>query len=42
MSNAWKGRGMVTYKLTDRGEEAVFILLAFLRYGIRHHAGGER
>ena len=28
----------VTYRLTDRGEDAVFILLAFLRYGIRHHA----
>ncbi|HKW42801.1 MAG TPA: hypothetical protein VJP06_01320, partial [Thermoplasmata archaeon] len=28
----------VTYLLTERGEDAVFILLAFLRYGIRHHA----
>jgi DNA-binding HxlR family transcriptional regulator len=28
----------VTYRLTERGEDAVFILLAFLRYGIRHHA----
>ena len=27
----------VTYRLTSRGEDAVFILLAFLRYGIRHH-----
>ena len=35
-------RDIVTYRLTDRGEDAVFILLAFLRYGIRHHAGGER
>jgi DNA-binding HxlR family transcriptional regulator len=26
----------VTYRLTNRGEDAVFILLAFLRYGIRH------
>jgi DNA-binding HxlR family transcriptional regulator len=26
----------VTYRLTPRGEDAVFILLAFLRYGIRH------
>src|SRR5204863_9436503 len=26
----------VAYRLTDRGEDAVFILLAFLRYGIRH------
>ena len=29
----------VTYRLTDRGEDAVFILLAFLRYGIRHRGG---
>ncbi len=28
----------VGYRLTARGEDAVFILLAFLRYGIRHHA----
>ena len=27
----------VAYRLTSRGEDAVFILLAFLRYGIRHH-----
>ena len=27
----------VVYRLTERGEDAVFILLAFLRYGIRHH-----
>ena len=27
----------VTYRLTKRGEDAVFILLAFLHYGIRHH-----
>jgi DNA-binding HxlR family transcriptional regulator len=27
----------VTYRLSDRGQDAVFILLAFLRYGIRHH-----
>src|SRR5438445_5921210 len=26
----------VTYRLTSRGEDAVFILLAFLRYGIRY------
>jgi len=26
----------VRYRLTDRGEDAVFILLAFLRYGIKH------
>ena len=29
------------YRLTSRGEDAVFILLAFLRYGIRYHGGGE-
>ena len=29
----------VTYYLTPRGEDAVFILLAFLRYGLKHHAG---
>lgn len=27
----------VHYELTKRGEDAVFILLAFLRYGLRHH-----
>ena len=27
----------VTYRLVERGEDAVFILLAFLQYGIRHH-----
>ena len=27
----------VAYALTPRGEDAVFILLAFLRYGIKHH-----
>src|SRR5205809_632291 len=32
-------RSTVTYRLTDRGEDAVFILLAFLRYGIRHRGG---
>ena len=30
---------MVTYDLTTRGEDAVFILLAFLRYGLKHHIG---
>ena len=29
----------VTYELTSRGEDAVFILLAFLRYGLKHHGG---
>ncbi|TLX98544.1 MAG: helix-turn-helix transcriptional regulator [Thaumarchaeota archaeon] len=31
------GRGEVAYNLTSRGEDAVYILLAVLRYGIRHH-----
>ena len=30
----------VAYRLTSRGEDAVFILLAFLRYGIKHGVGG--
>ena len=29
----------VSYRLTARGEDAVFILLAFLRYGMKHHMG---
>lgn len=29
--------GEVTYIQTSRGEDAVYILLAVLRYGIRHH-----
>jgi DNA-binding HxlR family transcriptional regulator len=29
----------VSYALTSRGEDAVFILLSFLRYGLKHHAG---
>ena len=29
----------VRYALTARGEDAVYILLAFLRYGLKHHAG---
>ena len=29
----------VAYRLTSRGEDAVFILLAFLRYGIKHRSG---
>jgi len=29
----------VRYDLTSRGEDAVFILLAFLRYGLKHHTG---
>ena len=31
------GKG-VSYMLTSRGEDAIFILLAFLRYGLKHHA----
>ena len=31
----------VAYRLTSRGEDAVFILLAFLRYGIRHHMSSQ-
>jgi len=29
---------MTQYFLTSQGEDAVFILLAFLRYGLKHHA----
>jgi DNA-binding HxlR family transcriptional regulator len=35
-------REAVTYDLTSRGEDAIFILLAFLRYGLKHSAGEER
>jgi DNA-binding HxlR family transcriptional regulator len=28
----------VTYALTPRGQDAVLILLAFLNYGLKHHA----
>ena len=31
----------ITYRLTPQGEDAVFILLAFLRYGLKHHVGGK-
>lgn len=27
----------VTYALTPRGQDAVYILLAFLQYGLKHH-----
>ncbi|HYY92775.1 MAG TPA: hypothetical protein VE955_12375, partial [Candidatus Dormibacteraeota bacterium] len=30
---------VIRYNLTPRGEDAVFILLAFLRYGMKHHIG---
>jgi len=29
----------INYSLTPRGEDAVFILLAFLRYGLKYYAG---
>ena len=29
----------VSYRLTKKGEDAIFILLAILRYGIIHHMG---
>lgn len=29
----------ISYSLTPRGEDAVFILLSFLRYGLKHHTG---
>jgi DNA-binding HxlR family transcriptional regulator len=32
-------KDVITYSLTPRGEDAVFILLAFLRYGLKHHTG---
>ena len=31
----------IGYDLTSKGEDAVYILLAVLRYGIRHHMGEE-
>jgi DNA-binding HxlR family transcriptional regulator len=34
-------KNAVTYRLTTRGEDAVFILLAFLRYGLKHHPAGR-
>ncbi len=30
-------REVVTYRLTTKGEDAMFVLLAFLRYGVRYH-----
>ena len=32
-------KDVISYCLTERGEDAVFILLAFLRYGLKHHVG---
>ena len=34
-------RDVIVYKLTERGEDAVFILLAFLRYGLKHHVDAK-
>lgn len=31
----------ITYLLTPRGEEAAYVLLAFLRYGLKYHASSE-
>lgn len=28
-----------TYRLTPQGEDAALVLLAFLRYGLKHHVG---
>jgi DNA-binding HxlR family transcriptional regulator len=28
----------ITYMLTSRGEDAAYVLLAFLRYGLKYHA----
>jgi DNA-binding HxlR family transcriptional regulator len=36
LDRAQEGRE-ITYTLTQKGEDAIFILLAVLRYGIRHH-----
>ncbi len=30
---------VVTYQLTTKGEDAIYVLLAFLRYGLRYHLG---
>ena len=46
--NQMTGEGLLTreekgdavyYCLTDRGEDAIYLLLALLRYGMRHHTG---
>lgn len=31
----------VRYRLTPRGDDATFILLAFLQYGLKHHVGPQ-
>ena len=33
-------KGEVSYSLTAKGEDSVYILLAILRYGMRHHVSG--
>ena len=35
-------KDVVFYNLTPQGEDAVFILLALLRYGMRHHSTHRR
>ena len=32
-------RDAVSYSLTSKGEDAIYILLALLRYGMKHHLG---
>jgi len=34
-------RDMVTYRLTSRGEDAAYILLALLQYGLKYHMRHE-
>ncbi|HEV2231413.1 MAG TPA: helix-turn-helix domain-containing protein [Thermoplasmata archaeon] len=31
----------IRYRLTARGDDATFILLAFLQYGLKHHVGPQ-
>jgi DNA-binding HxlR family transcriptional regulator len=31
----------ITYALTSRGEEAAYVLLALLRYGLKYHASSK-
>jgi DNA-binding HxlR family transcriptional regulator len=31
----------VSYALTERGADAIYILLAFLRYGLKHHTRSQ-
>jgi DNA-binding HxlR family transcriptional regulator len=32
----------VEYRITSRGEDAFYILLAFLRYGLKYHGAGKK